>query len=111
MFKGWDLLAITQDMVPSASITTQASSTVLALPTTKAVLMFTPHLQLSQLVRQLSPHQAAAVKLSKCSRAAEELLLLKNSLLPQAVAAAQPQDVTVAQQIQGEGALAFPIEI
>ena len=35
----WDLLTITQEMV-TFSITTLAGSTVLALPTTKAVLMF-----------------------------------------------------------------------
>jgi hypothetical protein len=61
----WDLLTITQDMV-TFSITTLAGSTVLtlALPTTKAELMFTPDHQLSKLVRRLFPHQAAAVKLS-----------------------------------------------
>lgn len=48
-----DLFTISQDMVTSTSITTQAGSTVpiLSLLTTQAVLIFIPDPQLSQLVR------------------------------------------------------------
>ena len=76
----WDLLIITKDMVSSSSITNQAGSTVLrlALPSSQAVITFTPDPKLSQLVSEIFPSKAVSpdpehcAQVVRCSRAAED---------------------------------------